>query len=301
MIEKPTILITSLGRTGTQFFQAFFRSLLPQSTSLHEPDVINIFQYKGWQNRLKQVFIQSNESGFFNLLIRKPLGKWSLIALSDARFRNELEYTAAVRQIISQRHQFVINQKGHIYVEANIGYYGLIDVVSDVYANYKIAYVIRDGRSWIRSHMNWGQMYKKGKIRSLFAHTWPRASEIKGDLFEKQWKSLSRFERLCWAWTKLNKYALRTVQTNEDAKLFRFEDIFNSPDRFMHFNEMIQFLMANLEYEPLPPETLEGWLNNKIHKSQVSFPAWNDWTIEQKEFFDTTCGALMNEVGYVYG
>ena len=40
VIEKPTILITSLGRTGTDFFAKLFAHVLPNCTSLHEPDII---------------------------------------------------------------------------------------------------------------------------------------------------------------------------------------------------------------------------------------------------------------------
>ena len=66
MIKKPTVIITSLGRTGTQFFSTFFGQVLPDCTSLHEPDIWNIVQYRGTGELFKQVFRQLL-SGFFKL------------------------------------------------------------------------------------------------------------------------------------------------------------------------------------------------------------------------------------------
>jgi hypothetical protein len=80
LITKPTIIITSLGRTGTKFFQLLFEEIVPDSTSLHEPDYLNFGQYRGWGERIRQVVRQLRESGVSNLVVRKSLGKWSLIS-----------------------------------------------------------------------------------------------------------------------------------------------------------------------------------------------------------------------------
>jgi hypothetical protein len=297
VIEKPTIIVTSLGRTGTKFFQALFETVVPDSTSVHEPDVFNIVQYRGWSERVRRAIAQVKNFGAYNLFIRKTLGKWSLIALSDARVRGELGYAEAVERVLEQRRKFVFAQSGSIYIEASIGYYGLIDVLETVYACHRIAYIVRDGRDWVRSHMNWGEMYGKGKIRSLIAHTWPAATDLKGDSYAMSWNSMSRFERLCWAWSRLNEYALETVENNPTARPFFFEDIFRSNDRYQHLEDMVQFLV-NFQGIGEIKGSLEGWLDRKIHGSTNQFPKWEDWTTEQKNQFSVLCGPLMKELGY---
>ncbi len=84
MIDKPSIIITSLGRTGTKFFADFFADIIPESTSLHEPDIFNFSLKKG--KGLKYLNKQLRESDFKNLILKKALGKWSLVSLSDKRF-----------------------------------------------------------------------------------------------------------------------------------------------------------------------------------------------------------------------
>ncbi|MGC9400542.1 MAG: hypothetical protein ACP5HM_15595 [Anaerolineae bacterium] len=296
MIEKPTIIITSLGRTGTKFFAALFRDLIPNAISLHEPDVFNFFQYESKKERIRQTVKQIQEVGLYNLFSRRAFG--SVIELSDSRMRNDFEYEEFARQLLKLRCEFVESREGTIYVESSIGYYGLIDVLSCVYECHRVVYVVRDGRDWARSHMNWGEMYGKGKLRSIFAHTWPTAPEIAEDPYADQWSKMSRFEKICWAWVRLNRYALDTIQQNPNARVFRFEDIFESEDRYQHLAELVNFATDMPGVDPVPAEALEGWLDRRIHKSSGDFPAWPEWSTQQKQQFKEICGSLMEELGY---
>jgi hypothetical protein len=149
--------------------------------------------------------------------------------------------------------------------------------------------------------MNWGQMYNKGRIRGVFAHTWPTASEMDADPYRSKWPTMSRFGRICWAWVRLNEYALNTVRENSDARVFRFEDIFQSDDRYDHLADLVGFTTDIPGVEPIPPEALEGWLDRRIHKSIGDFPAWTEWSPEQKRQFTEICGSLMEALGYKLG
>jgi hypothetical protein len=300
MIEKPTIVVTSLGRTGTRFFATMLGEVLPGSTSLHEPDVFQIVIHgkQRFNRSLIRIREQVGEAGLSNLLIRKATGRWSLIRLSDVRVKGLLGHEDAVRQTLQQRGRFVRSQPGSVYVESNAGYYGLIDVLGDVYRHHKVAFLIRDGRDWVRSKMNWGEMYGKGELRSIFAHTWPTALEIDGDPYGSRWDTMSRFDRVCWAWTRLNRYALEAIPSNPDAQLFRFEDVFRSERRYDRLTELVEFVTDLPGVEPVPAEALEGWLDKKIHGSSGDFPTWDGWSIEQRETFLAMCGSLMEELGY---
>jgi hypothetical protein len=298
VIEKPVIIITSLGRTGTKFFQILFRDVVSDSTALHEPDYLNFGQYQGVRRKIDRLIEQVEEAGSYNLIIKKVLGRWSLVKLSDDRFRGEVCYRRSAQRLLNQREDFIDSQNGSVYVESSSAYRGLIDVLKSVYENHRVVYIIRDGRDWVRSKMNFGKIYAKGKLRGIVSHTWPTALEIENDSYRSKWNSISRFERICWAWSRLNKYALKTVQENPNARVFRFEDIFKSENRYQHLAELVNFATDMPGVDPVPAEALDGWLDRKIHKSSGDFPAWPEWSTQQKQQFTEICGPLMEELGY---
>jgi hypothetical protein len=296
MIEKPTIIITSIGRTGTKFFAILFGDIISESTSLHEPDIFTFRQQTGVTQQLR-------EAGVYNLTIRKILGRWSLVSLSDARLTGKISYADAVQEVLEQRQKFVYSKKGRVYIESNLGYYGLIDVLKDVYRHHRVAYLIRDGRSWVRSFMDRGAkmlapMYAKGKIIGKVTHNWPTASDFEDDPYQLEWPTMSRFERLCWAWTRLNEYALKTILENPNARLFRFEDIFESVDQYEHLADLVQFTATFPEGEPFTSRSLDGRLDRQVNQSADRFPEWAQWSTEQKQRFQTICGPLMERLNY---
>ncbi len=296
-ISKPTIIITSLGRTGTKFFQVLLENVMPDSTALHEPDVLNIFEYQGLMNRLNQINEQVKESGFVNLFLRKPLGLWSIISISDKRMRGELDSDTAINLLINQRKKFITAQKGSVYIESNIGYYGILDLLDEVFEQYRAVFIVRDGRDWVRSHMNWGQMYGKGFIQSLYAHLWPTAVEF--NLMEAGgWQELSRFEKLCWSWGTLNRLAIDKINNDPFTRLVLFEDIFLQQDRYHKLQSTLSFLSSINERLEIKKDTLSGWLDKRIHESCDSFPTWSEWSGSQKSYFLRVCGSLMDDLGY---
>lgn len=297
MIEKPSILITSIGRTGTEFFSKFFEDILEDCTSLHEPD---IFKYQGVDNKIEQYGNQIRLIGIWRGLILKPLGKWTLARLSDARFLNKLDFNQAYMELLFQRKSFVAKMPGSIYVESNLGYYGLLDVTPNVFENHRAIYVVRDGRNWVRSALNWGEVYGKRGIRKFFAHKWPTPHNIPDDPYKERWDSLSRFEQLCWVWANLNKFALNLMRKNPYAKVFQFEKIFSGKDRYKYLNELITFAISLSNIDSKSIKQSDGWLERKIHMSSSEFPTWDNWTSDQKKQFDHICGSLMAELGYEY-
>jgi hypothetical protein len=295
MIKKPTILITSIGRTGTEFFAKFFAEIIPDCTSLHEPDIV---KFPGVEQRVEHYSQQIQQVGIWRIVILKALGKWSLVKLSDARFLSRLDYHIAVRKLATQRQGLVNRCPGSIYVESNLGYYGLLDVIPEVFDRYKAIYIVRDGRDWVRSTMNWGEVYGKKGIRKLFAHKWPTAKELPDDPFSERWNSLSKFEKLCWAWTNLNEFALNSVAKNTDIQVTQFEKIFLGVQKYQYLGDLIAFATAHLDIDPGSLANTSGWLEKKIHKSSNDFPGWGDWSKNQKGQFERICGPLMEKLGY---
>jgi hypothetical protein len=285
-----------LGRTGTQFFSKLFSNILSDVTALHEPDVLHFDFKKGYDlNFLKEQFL---ESGFKNLLLKKMFGKWSLIQLSDKRLKGEITKKELRNTLLKQRNDFIRSQTGKVYVESNAGYYGLIDIIYNLSYNHNSIYIVRDPRSWIQSKINWNVMYNKGTLKSLLVHTWPKASEIPTDPFFNKWHKMTRFEKLCWAWSKMNGFALANLNYNPNAKIYKFEDIFESENRYDNVKDLVEFATTFQDGTKLDYKPLDGWLEKKVHGSSGGFPSWENWTKEQKETFRRMCGPLMEKLGY---
>src|SRR5258705_6636560 len=162
MIEKSVILVTSIGRTGTEFFAKLFADIVPSCTSLHEPDII---KFSGVKNGFEHYNQQIRRAGFWRIVILKALGRWTLAKLSDTKLQGTLSLSEAAKNLHTQRNEFISRMPGSVYVESNLGYYGLLDVIPYVFKNYRTIYIVRDGRDWVRSMMNWGEVYGNGGIR----------------------------------------------------------------------------------------------------------------------------------------
>jgi len=295
MIDKPAIIVTSLGRTGTKFFSLLFKEIIPDCSSFHEPDIV---QYFGTKNRIQPFITRLKDAGVYNMVFLKLLGKWGLIRLSDARLRGDISEEDAIKEVLKQRTNFVSSKPGRTYVESNAGYYGLLPILNGVYKHHRAIYIIRDGRDWVSSAMKVEELYAKRGIRGIFAHNMPAASEFQADPLYRRWKSTSRFEKLCWAWAKLNGYALDSIAQNPHARIFYFEELFSKKRGYQALQDLVTFAtsLPSIERERLGKT--DGWLDIKIHESSSEFPSWKNWTKEQTEQFWQICNPLMEKMGY---
>lgn len=274
-------------------------SINPDYTTLHEPDYINFGQYDNWGKRVAQMKKKISDSGLGNLLYWNLILQTSLVELSDHRFQKKISSDDAVEELIRRRGHFIDSQPGKIYIESSSAYYGLIDVLPNAFANHKVIFIVRNGRDWVQSKMNFGNMYQKGKLRSLVSHTWPRAADIIDDPYRSSWESMSRFDRICWSWRTLNEYAINTIKSNPDARMIRFEDIFISPGRIYNIRDLLDFLFSFPGVDQI--ENMSKYINyfdNKIHASTKRFPAWEEWPEVQKSSFIEICGPLMESLNY---
>lgn len=242
---------------------------------------------------------QIKDSGFTNLLIRKSFSEWSLIELSDKRLCQKVTDIQAIKGLISQRAKFISSKKESIYIESNSGYYGLIDLVPSVYKRYRLAFLVRDGRDWVRSWMNWGFMYDKNILINKISHSWPTAEEVPNDPCATQWRSMDRFSRICWAWATINGFAIKTVQNQENSRVFCFEDIFNNNNSAEPFKEIVNFCLSDEIIEEYSLAPAESWFQKQVHGSAGVFPHWREWTTEQNDTFMKICGPLMEQLGYL--
>jgi hypothetical protein len=193
---------------------------------------------------------------------------------------------------------FIRKCPGSFYVESNLGYYGLLDITPDVFEHHRAAYIIRDGRDWVRSTLNWGEVYGKKGIRKFFAHKWPKAKDFPDDPLAENWSELALFDKLCWAWANMNEFALNLTNKNPHARVFQFEKIFLGEERYQYLNDLIAFVTSLPDIDPEHIGNIDGWLDRKIHKSSGRFPGWDEWTMDQQRRFVQICGPLMEKYGY---
>jgi hypothetical protein len=295
LIQRPTILVTSIGRTGTEFFARLFGEILPDATCLHEPD---IFQATGVDNRWQHFLGQIRRAGIWRMVILKAAGRWTLANASDARFIGRISADQARQRLLGQRRDFIEKLPGQVYMEANIGYYALLDVLPQAFREHRAIYIVRDGRDWVRSHMNWGELYGKNGPRQWISHKWPSADEMAQDPYATAWSTFSRFERICWAWARLNKYALDLLSANPWARVYKFEHIFRADGDTRGLDELVEFATTLSRIDHSRLGRTDGWLERKVHESPSGFPAWNQWTRSQRAHFEEICGPLMAELGY---
>ena len=298
MIPKPVVVVTSLGRTGTLYWARMFGEVFPNGTSLHEPDILTFNPKQG--KGLKFFLHQIEESGFMNKVVKKGVGRFSLIELSDARVRGRLSGERLLKKVRLQRSGFVLSRPGPVYCEASTAYYGLLDLLPRIFARHRAAFIVRDGREWVRSWMNWGKdggMYSKGPIRRLIAHTWPGAGDLPQDRFHRQWTNMDRFEKICWGWSRLNRYGIEAARKNPSARVVRFEDLFRGEGAVERLEEFIAWMADLPGLTPVIPPAEK--LKKKVHDSRGEFPAYEDWSPRQRAGFDDICGDLMRELGYL--
>jgi len=291
MIDKPSIIITSGGRTGTVFFAELFNDILDSCKVVHEPENLDL------RSPLENLW-KIKKFGIWNSVVKKMFGKWGITSISNRRMSGDLNIKMAAELLLKEREQFIQSFSEDIYVEASYHYYGLIDILPKVFKKHRVVYIVRDGKEWVRSHMDKKEFYHTKNPHTIFS---TRISpKIIGDKkYESKWALMSRFEKLCWAWVTINKYALKTITENPNAKLFYFEDIFKSEDRYDNLKALVDFVTSFPDCSKVTYESLGCKLERKVNQDiSYEFPSWKNWSPEYVKQFKMICGPLMSRLGY---
>lgn len=293
LIQKPSIIVSSIGRTGTNFLSEVFREISDDCYSLHEPDVLTLGKSRG----LKHIRQQLKEMGVVNFF-RKLKGGWSLAQISDKRFLGKIDSAEALRETLKQRKKFVETSPDKFYIESSIGYYGLLDLLDKTFKDYKAIYIVRDPRSWVCSAFSWGQPYKR-RLKLKMVRQWPEAGEINTNPYQKQWPEMDDLARICWAWRYLNEFALDLARKNSNIRIFKFEDIFTGETKNSQILELLDFA-TDLKTERINYNQNKALdlLGKKINYSRNSFPAYEQWDKKDKNTLKEICSPLMKRLDY---
>ncbi len=290
--DKACIFITSTGRTGTQFLGRQLSSMIEDCTSIHEPDILGIPPV--------EPFRKIRDFGVFRMTIGKLSERNSIRGLNIARHRGKLEDEQIVNSLKRLRSNYINSFKTAVYLEANVQYNALIDLLPLAFPKSKVLYIIRDPRDWICSWMNrkW-PIYSMYDSRSWFRNTRLRPCHVKGDPYTEKWKNMPLFEKLCWVWARENSFALESAGKTDRIDVVRYEDLFDERDKYKSFNKMLEFITsfsdgfrAVYKFNPHAVRQKVDSTSGKI------FPRWPEWDINYVTLLDRHCRDLMELFNY---
>lgn len=248
--------IISTGRTGTKFLASFFNQLSPSILAYHEP--YPSFRKLGIDYASRKV----------------PHRK----ALSNFKYG---------RMAILNR---LIKSNKHIYVEANCNLFSLVPIIREVFPDYRIIHIVRDGRDYVRSAMSRLLFREDDNLKRL------KASDFPSDPYYNRWGGMSRFEKICWHWVKMDEIIYESIQNDSKCLTLKFEDIFDSNTQYSEIKKLIDFFDMDIKADS---EYISALMTKKINKTaNYQMPHWKNWDTKKKKQFLDIAGTHMKIYGY---
>jgi hypothetical protein len=144
----------------------------------------------------------------------------------------------------------------------------------------KTFHLVRDGKGVLRSLMS----------REIFAFNDPMGKLIRPaahDPYHSRWKSMTRFEKLCWLWQEDNRFLRETI-----GHTVQFEKLLSSYDYFC--SELLEHIGLTVEREDWAAHTAQ--VNNQTPVYRM--PSYESWESADREAFERICGDEMVANGY---
>jgi hypothetical protein len=150
-------------------------------------------------------------------------------------------------------------------------------------------HLVRDGRDFVRS----AYVRLTYTARDNTVPIVPRD----GDPYAGQWRSMSRFEKLCWYWNHTNSMLADCVEP-----FARFEDMIKD---YAYFQQRVlqplQLAVSRDHWEACrkkPQNTTRDFLRRFRKKDTEHLPPWPEWEQGRVEAFWNICGKTMKRLGY---
>jgi len=149
MKHPQPVLVLSTGRTGTKFLASLLSNHFPKSArTQHESSrtrPINILTNMYFAGFIPKVFLPMT----WKLLKQRELSK------------TELDF----------------------YIDINNFLYGIPVIEPELYPNLKVVHIIRDPRTYVRSHINWAHQNTKSFIANFWLPFWQPSPLFTGENF----------------------------------------------------------------------------------------------------------------------
>lgn len=289
-IAKPSVFITSTGRTGTQFLAKNLSSMVKDAAAYHEPG-------SPWITRPKDFIKEIRDFGLYNMTVGQLSPKHCMFKLSRKYLVGEIDREQAADYVLAMRKDFVDSSPREIYVESSGHIYGILDVINEVFENAKFIHIIRDPKKWITSALNTFEYYLYGPLDEKLLKFSPTAMDFSEDCWGKKWKRMSKFEKYCWFYNKLNEHVINSMEGKSNFRVYRFEDIFDREDT-SSLEDMLKFA-TNFDLKTYDYVIKPDLLTRKIHsRSNGKFPAFYNWDKKMYAQIKRHCGKWLSRFDY---
>lgn len=256
-----SILFLSTGRTGTKFLASILRDTIPDADVFHEAGersrVINILSHMNLAGITPQAYTVS---------------AWKGVVLES------LNKSRASR---------------NFYIDANNHIYMLVRNHPELYPGLKVVHLVRDPRTYIRSHLNWSNSRFKSFLANYLIPFWQPSAVMTGEMSLGEWLRLSKLERFAWIWNFKNQYINQLEGSSTPYLWVRFEDLFSETQPGLTFRMILDFI--GLEKN----QPMDGFFSKTINASKNKrVPEWNQWPEPLCQKIDQLCRSGMEKFGY---
>lgn len=289
-MSKKRIFISSTGRTATQFFAKYLCVMIENSVSLHEPGT-------PWFSKPKQLFRQVKDYGIYHLSIGQGKNTHSMYKLSRDYVAGDISKEQACGNILSINSKVDALSDSEVVVYSSGHIYGLLGLLDRVYEDSRFVFIVRDPREWIGSALNKTEYSLYGPIEMFFRKISLQPSCFKDDSYRTKWKKMTKFEKYCWFYNKLNENAINEMKGKDNFQVFRYEDIFLSENKVENFGAMLDFA-TNFKSGQVNCDYKSELIGQKVDSKQSKASAWETWAPEQVDAMLKHCGSMMKQFGY---
>jgi hypothetical protein len=285
--EKDLTFIVSGGRTGTQLFSHMLSEVVVNCFSVHEPDV-----FAGLKPRsIGRIW----KFGIWHVLIGRLLNKTGTRVIGQKLICGEITAEQAKAYAKLSRSRYHQSIAKSLIIESNGQWWSMIDQLREVWPRAKVVVLVRDPRNWVRSWMNKTGRYDNRDWVSRLPPGRLTPEKVGDHEWIDQWPDLGTFGRLTWEWSFLNRWMLSAVDRTPNARIFRFEDVFEPDGKTLR--ELVEFATMHGERRYKLHEIEK--LTRTVKNSSIGSAAhWHSWNREQVKLMDTICGPLMRQFDY---
>ncbi|HKL55025.1 MAG TPA: hypothetical protein VJ893_02795 [Roseovarius sp.] len=288
-MNKNLVYIVSGGRTGTQYFGDLMSDLIEDTFSVHEPDLLDPFDPLRLV-RATRVF------GINHMIFGRIAGRTGIRNIAR-RWQCGLVDRAAIADAIrAHRDAYYRTVPNSLIIESYYQWYGLADVVRDVYPRCKVIGLVRDPRDWVTSWLNHGGQHDRRDLTRLFGQRRLRPDDFGQTELMARWPEARRFEKHCWDWWMINSRITEAAAVSDLTRVWRFEDVFTSDDP-SHLESLLYFAAEHgarrydVTFDPAIRQ-------ERRNASRGRAPGWRAWDCEQARCLERHCGPLMRVYGY---
>lgn len=288
-MTKDIVFIVSGGRTGTQYFGDLLTEVIEDTFSVHEPDLAD-------PTNPARLWRAIRTFGLYHMVLGRIAGRTGIRNIARRWQTGQIGRPAAAAAIRRHRDTYYRDAPGSLIVESYSQWYGLADVVADVYPRCKIIGLVRDPRDWVTSWLNHGGQHDGRDLTGLFGQRRLSPADFGQSDLAARWDRASRFEKHCWDWWMINQRITDAAAASENMRIWRFEDVFTASDP-AHLQDLLQFAACheNRRYRVNFDPARRGERRNASHGSA---PLWQDWDTERARCLEAHCGTLMRAYGY---